>query len=303
MSALFTKSITTWDEWAKVFCDRDAFLPLVQAIYAREGLPVPARLGGLTPGTNAVFRAGDTVVKVFVPPGPWFDSARDYETELAMLRYAQAQGIATSTLLAAGEIADKYLFRYLILAHVDGQEAGEALGAMSATEKRGFAQALRGLTHKLNQPAAGVLQPIDLKARAVHNPRLNMLPDGLRADMIRRTEALGWDRDVIVHGDMTGENLLVTPQGGLVLIDFADSVLGPYWYEYAPIVFELFDCDHDLVRAFAGEGDLRAFVREVVDAVALHDFGANILCDFQRRWGITIPTLDALETRLLEMWI
>ena len=43
-----------------------AFAPLIQEIFRREDLPF-SPLSPLTPGTNAVFRSGELVVKVFFP--------------------------------------------------------------------------------------------------------------------------------------------------------------------------------------------------------------------------------------------
>ena len=101
MSTVFEKTIDGWQSWGDVYTDCAAFAPLVRAIYAREGLPVPEEIGGLTPGTNAVFRCGDTVVKIFAPPESGFDSARDFAVEKAMLAYAQAQGAPPEDLARA----------------------------------------------------------------------------------------------------------------------------------------------------------------------------------------------------------
>lgn len=305
MTKLFGRVIDGWQAWSEVYCDAEAFLPLVQAIYRQAGMAVPTRLGQLTPGTNAVFRHAGTVVKVFAPVESGFDSSHDYLVETAMLAYAQQQGIRTSRLLAQGQVEDAYLFRYVILEYVEGAEAGRYVSESSVEEKDRFAGDVRRLCEALHRPCAGLLPPIDLKERARTNKRLDALPGPLREDMRRRVKRLTWTEDVIVHGDMTGENLLVTQDGEPVLIDFADSVSGPAWYELAPLAFELFRADKALVNAYRGQDDLRVFVGQVLDALALHDFGANILLDFAQREDIALQdfrTLDALGTLLMDRW-
>lgn len=64
---LFVPVIASWADWGRCFQDRAAFTPLCKDILWREGLP-PLPLMPLTPGTNAVFRSGDCVLKVFYPP-------------------------------------------------------------------------------------------------------------------------------------------------------------------------------------------------------------------------------------------
>lgn len=305
MSALFTECISGWQDWARVYTSVDAFEPVVRAIYQKEGLVQPERLEGLTPGTNAVFRCGDTVAKVYAPVEAGFDSARDFAVETVMLRFAREVGVPASGLVAAGEIRDAYLFRYLILGYVQGCEAGNALQGCAAEERRAFALRMRGITDRLHVAVPGLLPALDLRKRAVENERLNALPGPLRADMRRRAAGLVWAETVIVHGDLTGENVLVDVSGESVVIDFADSHDAPAYYELPPLVFELFRCDREMVRAYAGGEDMGAFAGWLMDGLALHDFGADIVREYAKREGISlenIPSLDALGERLLAGW-
>lgn len=305
MSTYFHETLAGWDDWARVFSDVEAFRPLVQAIYAKEGMGGAEEVSGLTPGTNAVFRCGNTVVKIYAPIEVGVDMQRDFEVELAMLRHVKALGIPASDLLASGEIADTYRFRYLILGYVQGKDVRTVLGSYSPEQKRTFARYMRALSRALHKPCEDLLPPVDLKARARENERLAQLPETLRADILRRLDAMQWETDVVVHGDMTDDNILMTGNGTPVLIDFADSVCGPEWYEWAALVFELLRCDREMVRTFAGDMPVKDFVARLMDAVALHDFGADILRDYARREGISladIPTLHALGERLYGLW-
>ena len=56
---LFTCQIENWRDWGKVFLSTAAFTPLAQKIFRQEGLEFTGR-ENLTPGTNAVFRGGES---------------------------------------------------------------------------------------------------------------------------------------------------------------------------------------------------------------------------------------------------
>ena len=304
MNHLFTRPIGGRASWGDVFCDADAFLPLARAIYAREGLPPPARLSGLTPGTNAVFRAGDTVVKIFAPEESGFNGAHDFAVERAALRFAAEAGVPVGAPVAFGCVEDAYTFRYILMEWVDAGEAGDVLPTLGAEQKEQFIHELKGLLRKLNrQPGRKLFDPIDAKERAINNPRLSVLPETLAADMRARARAADVSAPVFVHGDLTGENVLIRPDGGIVVIDFADSNIAPAVYEWPPIVFDLLRGERALVRAFIGDGCMGMFVDRLVTAVALHDFGAGIVLEDARRHGVPVPgRLSVYASMLVNRW-
>jgi hypothetical protein len=65
---IFTEQINSWDDWGKLFQSIPAFTPLVERIFHKENLPL-ANIENLHPGTNAVFRVGEYVIKIFAPVG------------------------------------------------------------------------------------------------------------------------------------------------------------------------------------------------------------------------------------------
>jgi hypothetical protein len=95
MAFLFRKEINDWPSWATVFQSIDEFRPLIRAIFEREMLEGVDRVSELTPGTNAVFRVGEYVIKIFAPEESGVNSDADYEAELQSMRRAQQQGIRT----------------------------------------------------------------------------------------------------------------------------------------------------------------------------------------------------------------
>lgn len=271
----FTETIQNWEDWGRVYQSIPAFTALTREIYRREGLPF-APLQALTPGTNAVFRVGGTVAKIFFPAESGADPIPDFTSETAVCRRLAEWGVPTPRLLASGVIRDKYEFRYILTEFVPGQEAGDFLATASSARRKRFVRELQNILCKLNRPAEGLLSPADLLGQALENPRLVHLPPALREELRQRAARSDLSRPVLVHGDLTGENLLVQDSGRIVVIDCADARLAPSWYEYGPIVCELFRCDPELTLLFAG-ADWERFLEALLDSLALHDFGPDLL--------------------------
>lgn len=281
---LFNEPIHNWSEWGAIFQSTEAFTPLAKEIFRREGLAFSG-LENLTPGTNAVFRAGNYVVKIFAPRESGLEPQVDYANESAVCGALTRWEISTPRLIAHGKIQDTYLFYYLVTEYCPGEEAGQWLENASPSQLEDFIRQLKELLQTLHRPAEGLISPVNLLGRALGNPRLERLPVSLRNEMAERAARLDLTDTVLVHGDLTGENILIGADNQPIIIDCADSCLAPWWYELAPLVFELFHCRGDLLRLFA-DTDPEAFVEQIMDAVCIHDFGANILWDTAVREGV-----------------
>ena len=103
---LFEKEINNWKNWGEVFQDREAFTPLAHAILKEAGFP-PVPLGTLSPGTNAVFRAGNVVIKIYVPAESGVDTFPDWQNEQTVIKEAVRLEVPSPKLLCAGEKRDK----------------------------------------------------------------------------------------------------------------------------------------------------------------------------------------------------
>lgn len=302
--ALFDATIDGWESWWRVFHSTAHFAPLVSTILARHRLTVePVR--PLTPGTHAVFATSTCVVKIYAPIESGLDSTRDVTTEIAAMRLAAARGLHVPTVLASGMLEDKYLFRYLIMERIQGREIGALLPSLSSDPLNSQIQAIHDCLRNLHQPADGEIEWIDLRTRAIDNPRLDRLSTGLCADLAALAQEQPLDDLVFVHGDLTGENLLLADDNRLVFIDFADAVLAPVCYELPSLVFDLLQADRRCVRELALHRDPDEFVEEVLRGLAIHDFTGNLLGDFFARLAIAPASVDniaALRSLLRSTW-
>ncbi len=159
-------------------------------------------------------------------------------------------------------------------------------------KKNEFIEQLNHVLDKLNImiDETASIQHIDVMRL---NERWNMFPVHIREQVKDEKAKLDLFNHVLVHGDLTGENVLVH-NGRIQIIDFGDARLAPRYYEYAPIVFELFDCDPILVRFFSRGKE--NFLEDVFDSILIHNFGANIVRDFcQRHLKIDHNSLNDIQ--------
>ena len=291
----FKEEINGWDSWGKVFNSLYAFRELVQVIFEKEGIQVREEIENLTPGTNAVFKAGDIVIKIFAPDESGLGTEIDYQTELSVMKYLGEKGVAAPGIIACGEVKDRYLFRYILMEYAKGEEAGRVLPRCTTEQKKEIVKQLKRVLKILNQPAEELLPKRDLKKQAAGNFRLM----GLSPSLIQELEDCMQKQEVsnccLVHGDITGENVLIDSEGTLRLIDFADCNLAPAYYELAPIVFELFRGDKEYVSEFVGETNREEFFEQLMKGLALHDFCGNLIKDYLTRLQIPYESVQDLE--------
>ena len=82
---------------------------------------------------------------------------------------------------------------------------------------------------------------------------------------------------MFVHGDLNSDNILVDRDGNLRVIDFADSVKAPKFYEQALIATKLFRLEGDLIRGYFGDMPPESLAQMIVDGLLIHDFGGDIV--------------------------
>ena len=272
---LFHAEINNWKEWGDVFQSIAAFEPLVKFILEKEKLPI-RELEHLTPGTNAVFKAGDYVIKLFVPKESGFDGTVDRESELFSVKRASADGINTPKLKAIGFVDDKYHFSYMITEYIKGVEFTNAVINMTDQIKIIFGQRLRAITDKINTPCPD-FNGIDVIHSPVRQRRWKPYPESFRKERLNYINSYKYGSKVFTHGDLCGDNILLSEDNEIYIIDFADSVLAPVEYEHALIAVELFDFDPALIKGYFGDCSKEYLADIIFNGLLIHDFGGDII--------------------------
>ena len=280
MSNVFFEEIKDWDTWGKVFQDIPAFEKLINKIFEKEELDYK-EISHLTAGTNAVFKVDNFVVKIFAPVESGFNTEIDYNYEILGMKKATSLGINIPKVIAASYIEDKYLFRYIIMEHIVGKETKDVLKDYSNNDKLAFVHQLKENLSKMNTPVEGY-PDFDVKERVLNNTRWNILPDKVVSQVKELVRVYDISGKVYVHGDITGDNVMISPEGKLYIIDFADGRLAPKQYEFPPILFDLFDFDEILIKEFIGEQIIEVFVEDCFYGLLIHEFGAyfvKLICE------------------------
>ena len=241
-------------------------------IFERENLPCRS-ITGLTPGTNAVFRVGGYVIKIFAPVESGCDGREDL-TEAAALRRAVSCGVACPQLIAAGEISDKYRFAYMIMEYIEGKSFDDAAKRFTDDDKLLFAKRLREITDSFNKPCEPVNNRDVIRDRQW---RWDKYPENFKRERLEYISARDFGGRVFVHGDLCGDNILVNDAMDIHIIDFADAVMAPLCYEHAHVAIELFALDKTYLRGYFGEYERGVLADLCFNGILIHDFGGDIV--------------------------
>lgn len=297
---LFTQQINTWKDWSKIFHSIEAFTPLVKYIFMKENLPF-TQLEKLTPGTNAVFKVGDFIIKIFAPKEAGMDVGTVFDIELYGLRRANLLGIPSPKLVASGSVNDKYSFSYMIMEYLGLPSLGDIETGLSFDEKVSIGKKLREITDKLNTPCENY-DPVDIIDNAMKNDGWADYPESFRQERISYVSKMKIDQSkrVYCHGDLNPDNIFAGEGLDLYIIDFADSVYAPCEYEQALIACELFCFGKPYMLGYFGNYD----VDEIVDLCAtwlpIHDSGEHTLrCNIGPSSEIT--SLRVMRERLYNL--
>lgn len=273
---LFTCTINGKNDWAAVFQSIPAFRPLIEAIFTRHGLPF-SDVANCTPGTNAVFCVGTYIIKIFAPPESGFSTGEDYAVERFGFSRANALGVPAPRLAAYGTMEDRYRFDYLVMERVPGHALGEITDSLPDTEKTRIGRALHGFTTRMDTPC----EPFHTRRLrgASAEARWNCFTDAFRAERAAYLARMSYGAPVYVHGDLTRDNILVTPEGGICVIDYADALAAPPEVELACVMCEAFQLEKPYLAGFFGTYEPSALAETCLAGLLLHDFGANIIRD------------------------
>lgn len=302
MDYLFKDNILNWDDWGRVYRSIGAFEPIIKFISENENISL-SKVENTTHGTNAVFKITTLdkksfIYKIFAPKESGMDTDSDYKTELFGMKRANSTGISAPKLIAAGDVLDKYSFRYLIMEYIDSKSIGDKESSMSDAEKYEFGKKLRYITDKLNTRSER-FNNYDIIKRALNNKRWDCFPEKFKIERSKYLEEYIITDKVYVHGDLNPNNILIDNNDELYIIDFADAVTAPIEYEWALVACELFCLEKPYMDGFFGQISCDELTRICICGLLMHDYGANVIkCNFGK--ADEIGNIKILKERIIK---
>ena len=249
---LFAAKLNNSDDWHDIKRSVPAFAPLIHGMMRKENLPLAA-VECAMPGTNAVFKAGKYVVKIFVPPelASHGGYGTDFSVELFGMKWANKLGVPSPNLVASGMMADKYAFRYMIMDYMQGEPLDKIEHKLSYEDKVKIGRNVRYMTTLLNVPCDN-FTPIDIMQYAMSNEEWEQegFPAPFLTELSEYLNHFHMGQKVYCHGDIHEGNIIVDDNMHVALIDFADAMYAPTEYEWVYIVSSLFGFEKPYMEGF-----------------------------------------------------
>ena len=298
MKYIFNDDILDWSSWGLIFQSIEVWEPLVNYILKREKLPI-SKIENLKPETNAVFKSGEYVVKIFAPKESGFDGSIDYRSEIFALSFANSLGVSVSNLIAYGEFEDKYYFPYIIMDYINGIDFNDYSAKLNDKEKIILAKRLRDITDLLNRQCES-FNEVDVIHDLNRHKRWKKYSEKFKMERLKYLNNHIFGKKVFVHGDLCYDNLIIDRKGNIYIIDFADSVIAPQVYEHGHLATELFNFDKSYLRGYFGEYKTDNIIDLCFDGLLIHEFGGDIVS--QKVAGINeITCLNDLRDKLYDL--
>jgi serine/threonine protein kinase len=264
--------INNWEDWCRSFQDIEVFKEMIFQIFDQHNLTFD-KIENTFPGTNAVFKVGKYIIKIFVPERIKTWDEDDYSLELKNALNNEKISTYTSKLIGYGYIKKRLLWNYLIFEYVEGKHMYEVMGQLHYKEKEMVVNHLKQFLLSFNVKP---IEPYDntyIIKRIIKGKRWNFLKSDVKKALFNYIKNIDISKSLIVHGDITGDNVLIN-DNGIVIIDFGDSCIAPYYYEYAPIILDLFKFDKNCIDLFY-DGDINDLVEVTIQSIFIHDFGGD----------------------------
>lgn len=292
---LFNHIICSLEDWGNLFQDKKIFEPIAEYIFRKHDIAFSG-IDNCTPGSNAVFRAGKYILKIFAPEESEIGGENDFITEKFGINRANQLKIPAPKLLASGVIYDRYPFRYLILAYIEGDSLAEIAGGLSSAERIRIGSRLRDIVDKMDTSCEKFNSHV-LFGKTAEN-RWKVFSPEFQIERKEYLEKHGTAAEVYVHGDLNPDNIIVDENRNIYIIDFADALLAPAELELAGIICDGFQLEADYLKGFCGNYHRMELAEKLLYGVLIHDYGVNIIRDniFDPK---EITSLEALRDRIL----
>lgn len=278
---MFNYKIDSLSSWGEVFQSVDAFKPMIEFIFRKHKLEFTG-IENCTPGSNAVFKVGAYIVKIFAPKESTIGGEDDYYTELFGLRRANDLKVATPKLYAYGIIEDKYRFPYLVMEHVKGESLNNKISSLTREEKRNVGAQLRGFVENLDVECEKFNSHVLLSSAA--EERWKSMNPEFQKERKNYISNISDFHNVYIHGDLNEDNIIIKEDNDIRVIDYADGYIAPIEVEYACLIFDGFHFDKDCLSGFFGDYNSCDLAETCIKGLMLHDYGYNLIRDNIMEW-------------------
>jgi len=298
---LFNKTLTdghSWKTWSE-----DAFMPFLKHVYETHHIKYGETFAPQKTA-NAVFRVGDTIIKIFCPLEINMEDEGEYHTELESMKFCKSAGVLTPEIICAGTIYDTlYSFPYIVMNFIEGVESLKAIPDYTNSEKIEFAEKLKEITNKIH---------VQTNIRIPHYDDLfkidglwKFMSEAFREDRKQYLSRVKFPAPVFAHGDLGHRNIIIDKQGRLNLIDFSESLIAPYYYDWSFIYNDDdFGNDPIIMKTYFGDYKNDEFYETQTIAWLINWFGAVFIDWRSKEMGIdskSITSVVALKNLIIKL--
>jgi serine/threonine protein kinase len=267
----FKYEIRDWKTWGDVFQSISIFKPLIKSIFEIEKIPF-GKIENTKPGTHGVFKVGKYIVKIFAPKASGYDSTSEYKTEINAMDIARKLDILVPKMIAKGSIDDKYGFNYLIMEYIDGKTIGDIKSSLSSDQKYNIGKKIKWIVDRFSKSSEHINE-IEVINRTLTSDKWMDCPKDIKDMQTLFLNQIKDEKRVFVHGDLTEDNIIITPNFDIYILDFADAVSAPEIYEYMPLIADAFSFDKDFIRGFFGDINIHELVTLCLHGILIHEYG------------------------------
>lgn len=286
--------IKNWDDWCQCFQNINTFKDLIHKICIKHHLPF-SQIENTYPGTNAVFSVGHYVIKIFVPFGIKNWANDDYQIELNSVLNMK-NNHSSVKIYGHGIINLEKEWKYIIFEKIEGKHFKDIIHTLTIEDKKIVIHQLKAFLKDFNKTAKGNEESII--TRIIYGDRWSYLSENVLKEFHQYLEKIDLSESVWVHGDLTGDNIIYKNKD-IFVIDFGDVCVAPKYYEYAPIVYDLFEFDHELIDLFFDGKSIDQIIHPLMKSIFIHDFGGLMVKHLIKNPEF-ITSFEELQERLYE---